>query len=71
MNEPRHNRPAGGGIRRAVLLGLFAGTGVGVGYLLSGVPNLELVTLLSPTMMPSSFTLLNVTLLGDSINKTP
>ncbi len=47
MNEARHKRPGGGGIRRAVLLGLFAGTGVGVGYLLSGVPNLELVTLLS------------------------
>jgi hypothetical protein len=47
MNKPRHKRSAGGGIRRSVLLGLFAGTGVGVGYLMSGVPNIELVTLLS------------------------
>jgi hypothetical protein len=32
-------------VRRPVLLGLFAGTAVGVGYLLAGVPNVELMTL--------------------------
>jgi len=33
-------------IKRTVLLGLFTGTAVGVGYLLSPVPNIELMTLL-------------------------
>jgi len=33
-----------GRVRQAVLLGLFAGTGVGLGYLLSGVPGVELMT---------------------------
>lgn len=32
-------------VRRAVLLGLFSGTGVGLGYLLAGVPGVELMTL--------------------------
>jgi hypothetical protein len=32
-------------VRRAVSLGLFCGTGVGLGYLLSGVPGVELMTL--------------------------
>ncbi len=33
-------------IRKPVLLGLFAGTAVGAGYLLSGVPNVELMSLI-------------------------
>ena len=32
-------------VRKPVLLGLFAGTAVGLGYLLAGVPNVELMTL--------------------------
>ena len=32
-------------VRQPVLLGLFTGTAVGVGYLLAGVPNVELMTL--------------------------
>lgn len=32
-------------VRQAVLLGLFSGTGVGLGYLLFGIPGLELMTL--------------------------
>jgi len=31
-------------VRRAVLLGLFGGTGVGLGFLLAGVPGVELMT---------------------------
>ena len=33
-------------VRQPVLLGLFAGTAVGAGYLLSGVPNVELMSLI-------------------------
>ncbi len=33
-------------VRQPVLLGLFTGTAVGAGYLLSGVPNVELMTLI-------------------------
>ncbi len=32
-------------VRQPVLLGLFTGTAVGAGYLLAGVPNVELMTL--------------------------
>lgn len=32
-------------VRQAVLLGLFVGTAVGLGFLLAGVPNVELMTL--------------------------
>ncbi len=42
-----HPRAASGTVRRAVLVGLFAGTGVGAGYLLSGAPNWELMTLVA------------------------
>lgn len=45
MSSQIDSRRGAGKIRRAVLLGLFVGTGVGVGYLLSGIPNVELVTL--------------------------
>ncbi len=34
------------GVRAAVLLGLFAGTATGAGFLLSGLPNLELMSLI-------------------------
>ncbi|MCP4573134.1 MAG: ECF transporter S component [bacterium] len=39
--QPTANRS----VRQPVLLGLFAGVAVGVGYLLAGVPNVELMTL--------------------------
>ena len=32
-------------LRQAVLLGLFTGTGVGLGYLLAGIPGIELMSL--------------------------
>ncbi len=32
-------------VRQAVLLGLFSGTGVGLGYLLAGIPGVEFMTL--------------------------
>ena len=34
-----------GSVRRPVLLGLFTGTAIGAGYLLAGVPNVELMSL--------------------------
>jgi hypothetical protein len=40
-------RPGMGPVRAAVLLGLFIGTGVGVGFLLSGIPNVELMTFIA------------------------
>ncbi len=40
---PERKKPS---VRQPVLLGLFAGTAVGTGYLLSGVPNVELMTLI-------------------------
>lgn len=45
MNQTQsdnHQKPT---VRRPVLLGLFTGTAVGLGFLLSGVPNVELITL--------------------------
>ncbi|MFH1842359.1 MAG: hypothetical protein ABIF77_04075 [bacterium] len=45
MTERTHTESAASPLRRAVLVGLFTGTAVGVAYLLSGVPNVELVTL--------------------------
>ena len=33
------------GVRQAILLGLFAGTGIGLGFLLFSIPGLELMTL--------------------------
>ena len=33
-------------VRLTVLVGLFTGTAVGAGYLLSGIPNVELMTFL-------------------------
>ncbi len=46
MSESQTKKPAKGSIRRPVLLGLFTGTAVGAGYLLAGVPNVELMSLL-------------------------
>jgi len=44
MSAPSH--PSGiRSVRQPVLLGLFTGVAVGVGYLLAGVPNVELMTL--------------------------
>lgn len=40
---PPRSRP----VRQPILLGLFAGVGVAVGYLLAGVPGVELMTLVS------------------------
>ncbi len=40
-SPPRRERP----VRQPILLGLFAGVGVAVGYLLAGVPGVELMTL--------------------------
>ncbi len=39
-----HGRPFG--TRAAVMLGLFAGTATGAGFLLAGIPNLELMSLI-------------------------
>lgn len=47
MKRATDTRPAPGALRRAVLLGLFAGTGVACGYLLSGLPNFELMSLVA------------------------
>ncbi|MFO7608575.1 MAG: hypothetical protein R6X35_05170, partial [Candidatus Krumholzibacteriia bacterium] len=41
--SPRRERP----VRQPVLLGLFAGVGVAAGYLLAGVPGVELMTLVA------------------------
>ncbi len=41
------NEAPQGAVRRSVLVGLFVGTAVGAGYLLAGVPNLELMTFLN------------------------
>jgi hypothetical protein len=47
MIQDDEHHAAAGPLRRPVLLGLFVGTGVGAGYLLSGVPNVELITLIA------------------------
>ncbi len=45
MNKPGNGTIKTSPVRQPVLLGLFTGTAVGVGYLLAGVPNVELMTL--------------------------
>jgi energy-coupling factor transport system substrate-specific component len=45
MNKPGNGIKKTSPVRQPVLLGLFTGTAVGVGYLLAGVPNVELMTL--------------------------
>ncbi len=45
MNKPGNGTIRTSPVRQPVLLGLFTGTAVGVGYLLAGVPNVELMTL--------------------------
>ena len=45
MNKPGNGNSKTSPVRQPVLLGLFTGTAVGVGYLLAGVPNVELMTL--------------------------
>jgi len=46
MNTPEAMKPKNKSVRKPVLLGLFAGTAVGAGYLLSSVPNVELMSLI-------------------------
>ncbi len=46
MTKHNGNTATVGAVRRAVLVGLFTGTAVGAGYLLSGIPNVELMTLI-------------------------
>ncbi len=43
-NHGTWQRPSG--LRAAVMLGLFAGTATGAGFLLAGIPNLELMSLI-------------------------
>jgi len=45
MNNPGNGTKKTSPVRQPVLLGLFTGTAVGVGYLLAGIPNVELMTL--------------------------
>ena len=47
MENPDNTKPRSSSVRQPVLLGLFAGTAVGAGYLLAGVPNVELMTLIA------------------------
>ena len=47
LMESPNPSPKGRSVRQPVLLGLFIGLAVGVGYLLSGVPGVELVTLVA------------------------
>jgi hypothetical protein len=47
MEESRDRKTTSGSVRHPVLLGLFIGTAVGAGYLLSGVPNVELMSLIT------------------------
>ncbi|MBU8870070.1 MAG: ECF transporter S component [Gemmatimonadales bacterium] len=47
MKNSSAERSARGSVRHPVLLGLFTGTAVGAGYLLAGVPNVELMTLIT------------------------
>lgn len=46
MTEPGNLQTPPSPVRQPVLLGLFSGTALGAGYLLSGVPNVELVSLI-------------------------
>ncbi len=43
-SEKSYSKPAS--VRQPVLLGLFTGTALGAGYLLAGVPNVELISLI-------------------------
>ena len=45
MINPGNGMSTPSPVRQPVLLGLFSGTAVGVGYLLMGLPNVELMTL--------------------------
>ncbi len=47
MDQSPHTAPATGHLRTAVLMGLFVGTAVGLGLLLAGVPNVELMSLMA------------------------
>lgn len=47
MDESQDRKTKAGSVRHPVLLGLFIGTAVGAGYLLSGVPNVELMSLIT------------------------
>ncbi len=46
MTTPGNNTKPQSPVRQPVLLGLFAGTAVGAGYLLAAAPNVELMTLI-------------------------
>ncbi len=46
MNTPANKTKSSASVRQPVLLGLFTGTAIGAGYLLAGVPNVELMTLI-------------------------
>ncbi len=46
METPETGKPKYQSVRQPVLLGLFTGTAVGAGYLLSSVPNVELMSLI-------------------------
>jgi len=47
MTEPNDASGPYSAVRQPVLLGLFAGTAVGGGYLLAGVPNVEVMSLIT------------------------
>jgi len=46
MTKPGKTKKSPLPVRQPVLLGLFTGTAIGVGYLFAGVPNVELMTLI-------------------------
>ncbi len=46
MGTPGNKNQSLSAVRQPVLLGLFSGTAVGAGYLLAGIPNVELMTLI-------------------------
>lgn len=46
MVAPGNSKNTSTSVRQPVLLGLFTGTAVGAGYLLAGIPNIELMTLI-------------------------
>lgn len=47
MTEPNPSSRPSSTVRVPVLMGLFAGTAVGAGYLLAGIPNVELMSLVA------------------------